>query len=39
MAPHQLLLLDDAEEIQQFLGPADGKRRDHHVSAPVKGVL
>ena len=35
----QAPLLDDADEVQDLLGPAHGEGGDHHVAAPVQGAL
>ena len=39
MAFYKALFFNGADQIKQFLGSANGKRRDHHIATPVKGLL
>ena len=39
MALYELFFLDLSHEIQDLLGTAHGKGRDHQVAAPVQGLL
>ena len=39
MPLEKVLLLDYAHQIQQLLRPSNGKGRNDHIAAPVKGIL
>ena len=39
MTADEILVFYGSKQVQKFLSSADGKGRDHHIAAPVKGFL